>query len=389
MKTFTYFLLSLLCTLIFGISSVFAEQQTQPLVWFVHGMRVGNATFSESQVLLREIFPDAEEVVIKNWSAPKGSVITIEDYYLKSRILAEQFSHRLLADIEKLSPEDQHRLILVGHSLGGRIVVRTLAAGFRKERLQIRQMIIAGAATHVNDSDLPDAISTSRLTAYSLINPRDFTLTTAYRIAEKETALGMGTLYALNPERFYELCMENSTSHHAKDYFTFLLTCIQKDDFINRKVIVPQDVKLTEIAPVAAISLNWETEVSYGGWKLQKHSLRGHYRILTDKNIRVAEGRQSFMIPAFERVCQQLKQKEVLQHIAKNELPPDQKEMVNLNVFGSSGFWVDVRNTGGWRIQKSLCTEKYRFIDPYGFRYAIGDLQEVVNIYSQKMSAMR
>jgi len=378
-------LVSFLFFLIFSVSPVLSSPEDEPpLVWFVHGMRLGHTDFQDECNLLRKIFPNAEEVVLKAWKGPSGPGTSPEDYYLKSRLLAEEYCRDLLTEIEALPIVKRERLILVGHSLGGRIVVRTLAAGYRKERLQVRQMILAGAAIDFNDVDLFDAVLASRLTAYSLVNPSDLMLA-AYKIAEKQTALGTGTLFPMKPEEYYELTLENSVNHYACDYLNRLWTCIQNDDFSNPLIIVPQDFPIPKVRTVPSLDLTWSTVSSKFEWKLQRNQVSNHYRILNEKNVLMAEGRQMYMIPSFERVCQQFRQKRMAKKATSMMIFPGQKPVSNPCTLGSNGFWCDVQSHEGWRLQRNLCVPRFRIVDSENLCCLYGEKNEAWKFFRETL----
>ena len=107
---------------------------------------------------------------------------------------------RLLADeVERMPTSVRTNVTLVGHSLGARIVVRTLA-NLAGKGMKVRQGILLGAAIRSDDPDLQRIGGASALPVLNLRNPKDVTLKYIYRVAggEKGPALGVVGCTATN-----------------------------------------------------------------------------------------------------------------------------------------------------------------------------------------------
>lgn len=358
--------------------SVWTQEEAPPLVWFVHGMLIVRDDFERELAILRKIFPNADSVTLKAWDAPLAPYKTLEAHWDRSVGRGERFARALANEIASMPEADRERLVLVGHSLGGRIAVRALARNYRRKKLCIRQLILAGAAIHFDDPDIEAAVSASELTVYNLVNPTDVMLR-AYLVAEHQSALGTGCLYTMPPSEFYEISLFHSVDHFAHVYLERLHECILKDDFSNREILVPHVLALGHHAPVTG---RWTTLDELLGWKFQKHS-SGMCRILNEENERKAFGFQNQTHFAFLRVRQQLVDRimtpEPVHDVLFSDLPP----ILNFSSLGSDGWWQTLGSMQGWRLQKNRSTFQYRILDPNSCRRAAGNGPEMKRVFEE------
>ena len=363
---------------------VWFEEEAPPIVWFVHGMLFMRDDFERELAVLRRIFPNADAVTLKAWDAPHGPGRTLEAHWDRSVGRGERFARELAEEIAEMPAADRKRLVLVGHSLGGRIAVRALARNFRREKLTIRQLILAGAAIHFDDSDIREAVAASELTAYSLVNPADVMLR-AYLVAEGQSALGTGCLYPMPPTEFYEISLFHSVDHFAHVYFERLHECILKDDFSNREILVPHVLAVGHPHPMTG---HWTTLDELLGWKFQKHS-SGMCRILNEENERKAFGFQDQTHFAFLRVRQQLVDRAMMPEPVREILPADLPPILNFQSLGSDGWWLTVGNFQDWRLQKNRSTFQYRILDPHACRRAAGNGPEMKRTFEELIHTLR
>lgn len=353
-----------------------------PCVWFIHGMIFGRNDFREELALLREIYPRASQVVLKRWNAPTDGIQTLHSRWVESLKNAETYAQTLSEEIMALPEPQRRRLVLAGHSLGGRIVIHAMARCFaEREDVRIRQIILAGTADSFDDPDLLFAIQTSQETVYSLINEHDVILA-AYKISENHQALGTGCLFTYDPERFYEIALSGTLNHYGYEYFERLLECIRADDFRNENVIVPQDETQVDV-PVPRQDPMWNTLDAHFGWVLQQNRLTRSCRILSAENVRAASGRYEVLHTSFMRVTQQLEVR------SRFPAPQDGIEIrqthpvVNFDALGSSGWWQTIEEFQGWKVQKSRTTPFYRLLDPASRKRAYGSRIEIKKAQNQ------
>ena len=282
------------------------KPEPKPVVWFVHGMiTVVNDSFDKELEALRKTFPEAESVTLKKWNSPKMPIHKMATAWNISLENSEKFALQLADEIQTLSVEQRDRLVLVGHSLGARIAVRTLAR-CAERGVKIRQLILAGAAIDNDDPDIAKAITASKQTVYNVVNPND-SLLLLYKVGgEQRSALGTGYLYVQPADRFCEVLFQGSVYHYCYMYLQRFQECVEKNDFHCPIVIVPQDYTNADFPTLGGYFWWYEID-SQDGWRLQQNALFGHCRILDASGTRRAWGRLKNLRAAFEKVKVQLK----------------------------------------------------------------------------------
>ncbi len=237
---------------------------------------------------------------------------------------ADKESWRIAFEIAMMSPEERAKLTLVGHSLGGRITARVLAR-LSEHGLKVRQAILLGAAIPSNDPDLAKMGRASDLPVLAICNPDDITLRYVYAIAGGEKGVAFGANGTLTPCENVVECVTptNITSetsiegiwaksqtlkrianHHEKFYIDYSRRILEGET-PSGKVMVPQGFPSVE-GRVMDWEIWWDVLETASGWKLERHKVTRHCRILDPKKTRVAWGRESDMRAAFKKVLQQL-----------------------------------------------------------------------------------
>ena len=127
-------------------------------------------------------FPEAE-VSAYDWSGNCA--------WRKARGNADAAAERLADELIALSPEERERLTLVGHSLGGRIVVRALARLGRRG-MKVHRAVVMAAALPFDDADIADFAAATVEPVEIVCNEGDTMLKFGYRPfgGEKTAALG-------------------------------------------------------------------------------------------------------------------------------------------------------------------------------------------------------
>ena len=136
----------------------------------------------EALRFVAEAFPGAE-VSAYDWDGNCA--------WRKARGNADAAAERLADELIALSAEDRERLTLVGHSLGGRIVVRAMARLGRRG-LKVRKAVVMAAALPFDDADIADFAAASSAPVEIVCNEGDTMLKFGYRPfgGEKSAALG-------------------------------------------------------------------------------------------------------------------------------------------------------------------------------------------------------
>lgn len=209
-------------------------------VWYVPGWLKCHVPESSTMEAVRSCFP-GETTVYCDWDGDRlwGTSVTN----------AEKQVERLVAEIVGLDASTRTNLTLVGHSLGGRIVVRTLARLGRKG-LVVRRGIVLAAAMPRDDADLVRCGIASREPVLVLSNPGDVTLRCLYRMAPgvHDAALGLdgpggksfnvrsvvvppGTTDATDIKAFWGRVdfFKKVAAHHALFYLEHLKKTLQEE----------------------------------------------------------------------------------------------------------------------------------------------------------------
>ncbi len=237
---------------------------------------------------------------------------------------ADKESWRFAFEIAMMSAEERKNLTLIGHSLGARITARVLAR-LAEHNLKIHQAILLGAAIPSNDPDLAKMGRGSELPVIAICNPDDFTLRYIYATVGGEHGVAFGANGTIEPCANVVECVtptnltkevdidakwakvaafKRIANHHEQFYIEYARRMLDGET-PSGKIMVPQDFPTLE-GHVMDSERWWDVLDSSFGWKLEKNKVTGHCRILNDKKIRAAWGRESEMRAAFEKVKKQL-----------------------------------------------------------------------------------
>ena len=299
------------------------------------------------------------------------------DIWKESVQLAEKTADNVFQDICKMSPEKQKNLILVGHSLGGRIVVCVLSK-LQQKNLKIRQAILLGAAMNNNEQCLPSAVNASIDTVYSFVNPTDKWLTSSWAGVNR-AMLGTGYAFYLDPKLFCEIQIDSTDSHDSEVYLRKFKYCMLDENMKQNCIIVPQGKKnIPEwFDEIKGDELNWTVIDTYRGWVL-KATDKSDYYIVDDLSLVRAKGTKEVMEESFAKVKKQLKagvhdgERVSTKDFSKIIVKQDESFTPCL---GSSKelYWKNKFNEKGWRLQLNTKTSKFRILDPSSHVRAQGD----------------
>lgn len=240
---------------------------------------------------------------------------------------ADREANRLVDMIASTNAEFRANLTLVGHSLGGRIIARTLA-GLSDRKIKIRQGILLAPAIPMKDRDVARMGGGSDLPVLLLCNPQDAVLKYVYSVAggEEQPALGAdGTPWRIpnvvqcavphditrqtsigaiwgQSETIKRLC-----NHLAAFYFTELEKILQGEPSAQVQVRVPQD-KVNVETKVMDAGIWWTVIDEERGWKFERNIVTGHCRILNPEKRRVAWGGEAELERSFTAIRWQLRQ---------------------------------------------------------------------------------
>ena len=222
-----------------------SNNNDSPIIWYVPGFRSGDDHQIDVRQILRKIYPNAEDFELIKWEfqnvtlssfivenidigfsfwIPFGNVgtTTISNMvtYRWRKALADvkPASERLVNKIRYLPLNKRQKLILIGHSLGANLVIRTLAHLYRRN-LSIHSAVLLGAAIDNRSEDILWAMKSTQSPIYSMINPQDYALAT-FRLVTGSRALGTGCDLAYDHTKFREYQIPGSIDHSSSFYLT-------------------------------------------------------------------------------------------------------------------------------------------------------------------------
>ena len=288
-------------------------------VWYVPGWMRTQAPQPDVCEETAAVFPEAK-VVFREWDGDQL-------LWPKAVANADAAVDGFVREIAALPQAEREELVLVGHSLGGRIVARILAR-LDERSLKVRQAVLMGAAIPYADRDVRWIGNGARLPVLVICNPDDVTLKYVYATVggEKSAALGAnGALQRLVNVQEYvvpasvtkeakidalwaELPVARELANH---YAVFYFACLRKlvaDEAVEDRVMVPQDF-VTVPFPVVDAGIWWETVETAHGWKLERNRVTGHARIVDPQKVRRAWGGLVEMKKAFAKVRRQVSEK--------------------------------------------------------------------------------
>lgn len=192
---------------------VSAALYAKPQVIFIHGWQFVPSDFTQAKSMLQEIFPD-HEINFWKWNASS------EDFGYARRN-AEKAALQLAGEIAAMPAADQKELILVGHSLGGMITVKTMSH-LANQKIKIDRGIFLGSAIPDNDPAIASAITGSIRSNINVYNPQDFVLRDVYgafNLYKNQSLFALGAFGYAYPCKKSQL-FQIQADKHVNDYTT-------------------------------------------------------------------------------------------------------------------------------------------------------------------------
>lgn len=301
-----------------------------PYVIYVHGWAPDPSITQVKEVeILKSVFPDSQIEVV-SWAAQTDFNECLQR--------ADKEAIQLAKRIAALPEKKRRNLVLVGHSLGGRIAIRTMSR-LSQKNLPIRSGIFLAAAIPHDDPDIAFAIKNSLEPNVNIYNRQDYILRHAYGVLGEDFKNALGAYgYAYAFQHKYLLQFENISSdrpvtsadeyiarlenHGAVFYMNFLkakMPEIQKAG--KNSTVVNESTAKANIdriqvlqdrpnPPVKIIDVGWETLDSINGWRLQRSNTLFNglvYRIVDPYDYQRANGSEEKMQEAFANIKKQIK----------------------------------------------------------------------------------
>ena len=260
----------------------------------------------------------AEQVRFWTWDGDRT--------WSKSAANADAAAQVLADELAALPPERRANLTLVGHSLGGRMLARALAR-LGACGLKVRQGVLLAPAVRNDEPELRGLGAGSELPVIIVTNPQDVVLKYVYAIAGGEggNALGAdGPARPLANVRTYSVpaditkttviddswgrteVIKRIANHHASFYFAELGRIFRGAPSAKPQVRVLQD-RVNVETKVMDAGIWWDVLDEAQGWKLERHVLTGHCRILNPQKRRTAWGSEQNMRRSFATIRAQLR----------------------------------------------------------------------------------
>ncbi len=295
-------------------------EATETNVWFIPGWLRSDVPHDNIMLSVSNAFPEAA-VEFKSWDG--NNVI-----WPLSVNAADKEAWRFAFEIATMPRERRENLILVGHSLGGRIVARVLAR-LSEHGLRVRRAILMGAAIPFDDPDLAKMGRGSFLPVLAVCNPADYTLRYVYATVggEKKAAFGAnGTIdpcenviecvtpahlteqvdveIALTSVPKIQKMIKKIANHYELIYMAYVKRLLHGEK-PSDNIMVPQGFPSVE-GHVSDDGAWWEILEEELGWKLEKNKLTGHCRIIDPEKTRMAWGAETEMRKSFRKVKTEL-----------------------------------------------------------------------------------
>ncbi|GEM_PF-5134854 len=183
-----------------------ALQGTCPHIIYIGGWTTENKELTEQCELLREIFPEAE-IERLEWPANGEFAAVLE--------AADRMALEEAVKIARLSSEGRESIVVIGHSLGGRMAIRILAELHRK-KMCVSRGIFLGPAIDGNDKDISEAIQASKGQNILIYQPNDVVLRDEYSAYMKKDSAALGSrgyLGDYSGKNLRQICINEGSSY--------------------------------------------------------------------------------------------------------------------------------------------------------------------------------
>ena len=244
-------------------------------VIFVHGWGAKNNVQPSVKREIKKIFK-TRKVSVHYWESNCS--------WLAAKDNSEKEAQRLSKEIIKMPADRQQKLVLIAHSLGGRIVARA-ARKLNEEKIKVKQVILLGAAINCDDNDLKSCSEISTEPFINVFNRDDNILKLAY--GNMEDALAAGYCGIKDPPQNtkqyrkssgFDDDLANVFEHHVDVYLEFFSLIRQNKEVeyispIDHHKIKFEKTFLSLPPNVYLIAPGSTLEESYHEWKLCYYEL--------------------------------------------------------------------------------------------------------------------
>ena len=221
------------------------------IILYIPGLYSADDPQEKALQLLQTIYPDAEKIINVTWECQNGENISLDTVVSSGVSKAFKDSNPLkgllkialdafgsitdrwinalndvkptadfLANmiINDLSSTQRQNLILIGHSLGGNIIIRTLAHLYRRN-VSIKSAVLLGAAIENTNENILLATNATQKPISSMVNPDDTALK-VFQTVTGSRALGTGCELNVDNSKFREYTTSNHYGHSSAFYLS-------------------------------------------------------------------------------------------------------------------------------------------------------------------------
>ena len=199
----------LLILLIFSLSSALFAAEKE--VFFIPGWKTGYSAREGCVAILKDIYPGVK-ITVKSWDSDVS--------WSEAKKNAEEFTAVFAEELLSMNDERRRELILIGHSLGAKILLDAIIA-LRDKDLKVSEIVLLGAALPYDREDIRSLLPVSRTIFFNVCFPDDALLKLLYPMFEGNIALG-SIGWAYSDRRFVEYAVPETKlsffNHYAYIY---------------------------------------------------------------------------------------------------------------------------------------------------------------------------
>ena len=393
-KAVVFLLLALLLVLFGGLWLFvwgYGMEDTVPddvHVIFVPGFWTEDNDPSMYERLLSDVFPESK-VTVRMWPSKSS--------WDRAKLQADLLAGELVKEIYAMTDAERGNLVLVGHSVGGRVVVKAMADlnGFG---MSIRRGVFLGAALPDNDANIPKALQASIRPCINISNRKDCVLSVIYSSILgdfEECALGAygskvkypkmslidvkmrerneETLFAENVWDVLKIIIKNNLNNYQRHYVELYFDEL-KNVFENEEIssVLSPPLRMRRFSRKFDF---WKTIAKSHGWELRRHSLSRQLCIVNSHGVMHVVGDSTTIRGMFEELKQELQDADLRNNI---NIVVKQDEHVEVEkVFPIDALWKTMDEYDGWMLQKLKIGNSFRIVDTRDYIRAAGSEEKM------------
>ena len=275
---------------------LFAAFSASGEVWFVPGWLTGFDGRTGCVRILKDTFP-GQKIVVKSWDSRQPWPTATRN--------AELFTETLFAELSALPESELRELVLIGHSIGGRIVLNLLNR-LAAQGKKVHSAALLAVVVPCDSALIPRALDAVRFEICDICNPDDLILKDLYPLDGDHTApLGYSGWVGGDPRLIEGVCRHDGGSFLIHFAYLYLeeLACMYR--------ALPPRVESASPPRRPADTLFWQDVESCGNWRLQLHYDGRRARLLDPDGVRRAAGDVGAVRTVFADVKRQLDARKV------------------------------------------------------------------------------